>query len=237
MLKTAMPERRLAGPWWLWGPLLGFGGLIALATATDVDLTLSARFYTPDGGWRYAEAWPWKWLFDFGLRPAIVMAIGAFVVWIGSWLHARWQPYRRASLVLVLVVALGPGLIVNGILKPYWGRPRPRHVAVLGGEQTYHPWWRPAGPGSGESFPSGHAAMGFAMVAGAVLLPQRKRRFYRGLRNAAIGAAIGYGVLMSCGRVVQGGHFFSDVLWSGVIVVLLTYVLYRALLARPLPGG
>lgn len=71
------------------------------------------------------------------------------------------------------------------------------------------------------------------MVAGAVLIPRR----YGPWRHAMIGAALGYGLLMGCGRIVQGGHFVSDVLWSGVIVVLITYLLWRTLLARPLPGG
>ncbi len=227
-----MSEHLRFAPWWLWGITLGFGALIGLCTVTDIDLALSARFYAPDTGWRYAEAWGWRWLFEFGLRPAIVMASVAFVVLIGSWLRPPWRRYRRACLVLVLAVALGPGVVVNSILKPYWGRPRPRHVAMFGGSQVYHPWWRPGGPGSGKSFPSGHASMGFVMVAGAVLIP----RSYRRLRHGAIGAAISYGLLMGCGRIVQGGHFFSDVLWSGVIVVLITYVLWQTL-ARPLPGG
>ncbi len=234
--KTPKVKRRMAGPWWLWSSLLVFGSLIGLSTVTDIDLALSATFYGPDVGWRHAEAWGWRWLFEFGLRPSIVMACGACFVLLGGWLYSQWQPYRRTCLVLVLVVALGPGLIVNGILKPYWGRPRPRHVEVFGGPQVYHPWWRPGGPGSGKSFPSGHAAMGFAMLAGAVVMPQGTRRRYRWLRHTAIGGALGYGLLMGCGRIVQGGHFLSDVLWSGVIVVLLTYILWRALLARPLPG-
>jgi membrane-associated PAP2 superfamily phosphatase len=206
--------------------------LIGLTTVTKIDVVLSSWFYEPDVGWRYAEAWGWRGLFEFGLRPAILMAITAFVVLLGSRLRPAWVPYRRACLVLVLAVALGPGLAVNGLLKPYWGRPRPRQVAEFGGVQAFRYWWQPGGFGSGKSFPSGHAAMGFVMVAGAVLLP----RAYGRWRHAAIGTAFGYGLLLGCGRIVQGGHFFSDVLWSGVIVVLITYGLWRAL-ARPLPGG
>ena len=165
-------DRYMSGPWWLWSVVLGFGVLIGLTVVTDIDGALSALFYAPDVGWRYAEAWGWRWLFEFGQGPAIAMASGAFVVLIGSWLRPVWVPYRRACLVLVLTVLLGPGLVVNSVLKPYWGRPRPRQVAMFGGVQAYHPWWQPGGYGSGKSFPSGHAAMGFAMVAGAVLIPQ-----------------------------------------------------------------
>jgi membrane-associated PAP2 superfamily phosphatase len=229
--KHLLPEYAIFAPRWLWRILLGFGVLIGLCTVTNIDLTLSSWFYEPDVGWRYAEAWGWRSLFEFGLRPAIFMAITAFVVLIGSWLRPAWVPYRRACLVLVLAVALGPGLVVNSILKPYWGRPRPRHVTEFGGMRAFHHWWQPGGLGSGKSFPSGHAAMGFVMVAGAVLIPQR----YRRLRHTAIGVALGYGLLLGCGRIVQGGHFFSDVLWAGILVVLITYVLWRTL-ARPLPG-
>ena len=234
-----MLERLRRGPWWLWGVLVGFGALIVVVAFMNLDPALSAPFYSSDLGWRYAQTWPWNWLFDFGEGPAIVLSCGALLVLLGSGWRPAWRPHRRACLVVVLTVALGPGLVVNGILKPYWGRPRPRHVVMFGGLQAHHPWWRPAGPGSGESFPSGHAAMGFAVLAGAVLLPQR----LGGWRHAAIAAALGYGALMGCGRIVQGGHYVSDVLWSGVIVVLLTYVLWRRLVAGnrlsagPLPGG
>ena len=221
-----MPERLRRGPWWLWSVLVGFGALLAVAAVTAIDLTVSAPFYASDLGWRYADAWPWNWLFEFGEGPAIVMACGACAVLIGSVLRPAWRRYRRACLVIVLTVTLGPGLVVNGILKPYWGRPRPRQVTMFGGTQAHHPWWRPGGPGSGASFPSGHAAMGFALLAGAVLLPQRLGAW----RHAAIAAALGYGALMGCGRIVQGGHYVSDVLWSGVIVALLTYVLWRRLI-------
>lgn len=134
-----MTERLILRPWWFWSPVLGFMAFIGLCAVTDIDLALSAQFYVPEAGWHYADAWGWRWLFDYGLRPAIVMASGALVVWIGSWLFRAWKPYRRASLVLVLVVALGPGLVVNSILKPYWGRPRPRHVMTFGGGSGVSP--------------------------------------------------------------------------------------------------
>jgi lipid A 4'-phosphatase len=229
MQKAPMLERSRFGPWWLWSLMVGFGVLIGLCAVTEIDLALSAWFYVPGVGWRYAEVWVWRWLFEFGRLPAIVMASSAFVIWLGSWLRPAWVRYRRACLALVLAVVLGPGIVVNSVLKPYWGRPRPRHVVQFGGTQVFHPWWQPGGPGHGRSFPSGHAALGFAMLAGARLIP----RSYRRLRHGAIGAAIGYGLLMGCGRIVQGGHFFSDVLWAGVIVVLITYTLWQTLAADP----
>ena len=85
-------------PKWLWRSLLAFGVLIGLTSVTKIDVVLSSWFYEPDVGWRYAEAWGWRCLFEFGLRPAILMAITAFVVLLGSWLRPAWVPYRRACL-------------------------------------------------------------------------------------------------------------------------------------------
>ncbi len=220
---TLRSERGMHAQWWLRGIGLGFGGLIVLCTAVDVDLALSAWFYTPDVGWRDAAAW--RWLYDFGPIPALVMSLGALAILIGSRWRPAWVGYRRTCCILVLAVLLGPGLAVNGLIKPLWGRPRPRHVAMFGGANAYRPWWQPYGIGRGSSFPSGHASMGFVMIARAVWVPRSKR----GLRRWAIGGAIGYGVLMSCGRIAQGGHFFSDVLWSGLIAVLISDVLCRML--------
>jgi membrane-associated PAP2 superfamily phosphatase len=86
-------------------------------------------------------------------------------------------------------------------------------------------WWQPGGPGSGESFTSGHVAMGFILVAGALLVP---RRCLWGRRLAYV-MALGYGSLMGWARIVQGGHFLSDSLWSGGLMCLLVAVLSTTL--------
>lgn len=223
MPAALMPECCMSAQWWLRGIALGFGVLIGLCTAMDADLVLSAWFYTPDLGWRDAEAWAWRWLYEFGHVPAIGMAVGAFAVLLGSRWRPTWVRYRRTCLILVLAVILGPGMAVNTIIKPLWGRPRPRHVEQFGGAQLYRAWWQPNGAGRGSSFPSGHASIGFVMIAGAVSVSHRRWRGW------ATGGAIGYGFLMSCGRVAQGGHFVSDTLWSGLIVVCITYALWQTL--------
>ena len=202
-------------------------GTIALALSalvlamTDVDLQLSDQFYLPSLGWYLADEAPWRWLYDYGQLPAIGLAIGAFSVLIGSRWRRVWRSHRRRCLFFVLAVALGPGLAVNSVLKPMWGRPRPRHVTEFGGDKAYRPWYQPAGlsAAADKSFPSGHAAMGFVLAAGVVLLP----RCGAGLRWAWIAGALGYGGLMGLGRIVQGGHFLSDVLGSATVVMLVTW--------------
>jgi membrane-associated PAP2 superfamily phosphatase len=216
----------------LWILTLGFACLAVLCTVTDIDLFLSARFYAPHTvqGWFLQRAAPWSWLYDYGQYPAILMAIGAMLVLLGSLVRRSRGSYRRHCLVLILAVALGPGLLTNGILKPVWGRPRPRQIVQFGGSQPYRPWWRPAGPGAGKSFPSGHASMGYILLAGASVIPCRRRLWPREL---AFASALGYGTLMGIGRVVQGGHFASDVVWAGCLMCL-TVIGLRAVAVQDL---
>jgi membrane-associated PAP2 superfamily phosphatase len=211
---------------WRWLAVLGFVCLVGWCALTDIDLRLSAYFYEPQRGWYLARAFPWRWLYDYGEYPAIVLAIGAFLVVLGSLWRPSWACYRRQCLLVILAVSLGPGLLVNGALKPLWGRPRPRHVEQFGGTEPYRMWWQPGGPGVGESFTSGHAAMGFILVVGALFVPRR----CLWERRLAYVMALAYGSLMGWARIVQGGHFFSDSIWSGGLMCLLVAVLSTTLL-------
>jgi membrane-associated PAP2 superfamily phosphatase len=205
--------------------------LVLLCTITDIDLSLSARFYAPAAPrkWFLGAAAPWSWLYHYGEYPAILMALGAAVILLASLVWHVWVGYRRHCLVLILAVILGPGLLVNGLLKPMWGRPRPRQIVRFGGSQPYRSWWQPAGPGGGKSFPSGHASMGYVLVAGAVLVPHRRVWQHR----LAWAGALGYGTLVGLARIVQGAHFASDVVWAGGLMCGMSAVLQVALDAFP----
>jgi lipid A 4'-phosphatase len=207
---------------------LGFIGCACVALVTDMDLALSAYFYDPitSSSWPIGEAPPWRWLYQYGPYPTLVLAVAACLGWLGSLVWPIWARYRTACLLLSLAVALGPGLLVNGLLKPYWGRPRPRQVQTLGGSMPYREWWQPGGPGAGQSFPSGHAAMGYVLVAGVYLVPQRRSRWPRALAGAG---TLSYGTIVGFARMAQGGHFASDVLWAGGLMCLIVGLLQVAL--------
>jgi lipid A 4'-phosphatase len=219
----------------LWLATVGFIPLLVLCTVTELDLSLAAYFYKPGlpYAWFLADVAPWSWLYRYGEYPAFVMLAGALLVLLGSLRRQTWVCYRRRCLFLVLVVALGPGLLVNGLLKPGWSRPRPRQIEQFGGSHSYRPWWRPGGPGTAKSFPSGHASMGYVLVAGAMLVPCRRRVWPHGL---ALAGALGYGTLMGVARIVQGGHFASDVVWAGGLMCVLIAVLQKVLHPCPRPA-
>lgn len=202
---------------------LGFGPLVLLCTFTNLDVVLSASFYDASvpQKWFLKHAAPWVWLFRFGEYVVVLPTVAAAVLWCGSWVWRSWVRYRQPCLVLVLAVALGPGALVNGILKPAWGRVRPVWCDQFDGAGAYRPWWQPGGFGYGRSFPSGHAAIGYVSVVGAWLVPQRRRW----ARRLVVAAGLAYGTLLGITRVVQGGHFASDVLWSGLLMCLIAAAL------------
>ena len=217
----------------LWMVGLGFLLLILLATLVDMDARLSGYFYDPTAAsqWFLKTSVPWIWLYRYGEWPTWILAIGAALVWGGSLWRRSWVCYRRACALIVLAVMLGPGLLVNGMLKPLWGRPRPAQTVLFGGPHPYEHWWQPGDIGDGRSFPSGHAAMGYVLVLGTCLVPPRRSAWLRGL---VLGGALAYGSLLGATRVIQGGHFLSDVLWSGSLMCFLVATL-QAVLLTPAP--
>jgi len=217
-----------ARPFWLLGA--GFAALLLLSAAQPFDLWISAWFYRPSlQAWPWRAALPWRWLYRYGAYPALLLAAAALAGLLGSIWRPAWRRYRRAWLVVVLTVALAPGLLVNGILKPWWGRPRPRQVTDFGGTRAYRPWWRPGGPGAGKSFPSGHAAIGYALAAGTCLIACRRSR----LRSIVLAGTVAYGTLVGCARIVQGGHFASDIFGAGVVTFGTIALLAQGLLRVP----
>jgi len=226
--ERAEPELLRGYGLWLLG--LGFMVLALLGTWADVDLRFSRYFYHPAAPqpWFLKTATPWIWLNRYGEYPAWLLAAGAAVLWCGSLRRRAWVRYRRACVLCVLALALGPGLLVNGVLKPLWGRPRPHQVEIFGGSQPYRYWWQPDHLGGGRSFASGHAATGYGLVAGTYLVAQRRRRL-------ALGGVLIYGSLVGLARVIAGAHFVSDVLWSGSLMCFMVATLQAALPAMGPP--
>lgn len=134
----------------------------------------------------------------------------------------------RAAVLLALTMALGPGLVVNGILKQEWGRPRPVHVDDFGGKDAFRSWYRTDGTCPGNcSFVSGEGALGFWLVAPASLVPPGP------LKAVALAAAVAFGAAAGGLRIAFGGHFFTDVVFSGVLVVLIVVFVRLWLYDRP----
>jgi len=196
----------------------------AVIGATNADLEISSRLFV-DGAWPVGDRQPWRALYLLDRLPAILLGVcGLGAVVIGGFSRTR-RSWIRPGLFLVLLLALGPGLIVNSVLKEYWGRPRPRQVVQFGGDQEFRHPWQMGIPHKGRSFPSGHASAAFSLGAPFFLLRRRNPR-------AAVCwllAGLFFGALMSAARITQGGHFLSDTLWAWGVVHLTAVLLYYLL--------
>lgn len=201
--------------------------LIALLTLfPSLDLGISRLFYTPDVGFQLDGVWYERIVYRSVRYSLILVGLGLILAWVYGWrvVPAARKPVTGRQLVfLLLLLALGPGLLVNEGMKENWGRSRPVDLVQFGGDKTFSPAFVFSGQG-GKSFPSGHAAAAFYLVAVAFAVAPRRRLWMR--------IAFGYGVLVGGMRVASGGHFLSDVLTSILVVWLTAAVLHRLVLGR-----
>ena len=154
----------------------------------------------------------------------IAVLCGAVAAWRK---RPLWGMTGRKAAYLAASLALGPGLVVNSLLKEHWGRARPSQIVDFGGIAQFTPAWRLTDQCAHNcAFSSGHAALGFWLVAVALLAPAR-------WRGGAVGAAFGWGLVVGVARMAQGGHFLSDVVVSAAVTIVLSRWLFRRLVDRP----
>ncbi len=207
--------------------LLAAGALTALAFGLypQLDLSISSLFYD-----QATRDWPAT--HDLLLTVhrnvnaylAFILVIITIAVPVIAAIRRRapWLISGRAAWFLIGSFILGPGLIVNVLLKPEWGRPRPGEVIPFGGKLDFVAWWNPFGACGGNcSFVSGEESLAVWILAFAMVLPRR-------YRAAAITAAALNCVVIALGRIAMGSHFASDVLFAAILTALSVWVAYIA---------
>jgi membrane-associated PAP2 superfamily phosphatase len=209
------------------------GLAIALAIAATVgvtfgiwpalDLDLAALFFDEGRGgfWRSHDPFYLRardastWLIALVAGPAVIALIMKLAL-----------PQRpllipgRAIVLMLLTLALAPGVLANMVLKEHWGRPRPIDVAQFGGDEHFRPWWDPRGDCPKNcSFIAGEPSGAFWTLAPAALAPPQWRAL-------VYGAAIAFGTAVGLLRMAAGAHFFSDVAFAGVIAFLVIFTVH-----------
>lgn len=172
------------------------------------------------------------WIGDRGAKflfVALTLAtLGALLRlgWLGAW--------RRRLAFLWLALFIGPGVVVNLVLKEHVDRPRPAQVVEFGGQQAFRPafdWTNTRA--EGHSFVSGHASFAFFLMALAWVDARRAPRWFA--------AAAAFGALMGWSRMDSGSHFLSDVVFAWFAVyaccALSWWLATRLLPPDPAPDG
>ena len=209
--------------------LLGAGALLSFVGG--IDKNVEALFYDPQHGFA-ARADPVVVMLRTSTRVA-AFGVGLFLLFALLWRvvlgQALWGLSRAGVVYLLAVFLLGPGLLVNGVLKEHWGRARPSQIVEFGGDMHYTPPLVIADQcGHNCSFVSGEASLGFAFGAFGFAARTARRRRLGFAAGAGLGSA--FGLL----RMAQGGHFLSDVIFAGLFIFLLAWLLHVLLVERGL---
>lgn len=207
--------------------------LVVFALFPQIDLLVTAQIYDAGRGFFLADNLLVRGSYFIFARIQYLVIALLLLHWVYSRFFASGEKskhsYRSAYLLLLLIV--GPGLVVNSGLKEEWGRARPKQISEFGGTKQFTPALQPANQcQSNCSFVSGHAAMGFYLM-GMAWITHRRRWLLAGI---ALGAMVG------AGRILQGGHFFGDVVFSFWAVyfsaALIAYFGPRPLSLTPASG-
>ena len=137
---------------------------------------------------------------------------------------------RRVWAYVVLLYALAPGVLVDAVVKPLWGRARPADVIQFGGNLHFTPPQVIAHECMRNcSFVAGEMAGAVTLaVALAVILPIWLPRPSRGGRLALM-VIVGIPILAGLQRIAAGRHFLSDVIFATIFVLLVAATLHAAM--------
>lgn len=196
-----------------------------------VDLSVSRWFYDAAEGFVLAGSPPLR-----ALRSSSTWVMGG-VLFLTLFQVARHalagriaEQGARRSLWLLSGLLVGPGLLVNGLLKNHWGRPRPNATDLFGGEAPFQKVWVISDWCERNcSFVSGEASSAAWLVAAALIAPRR-------IRTVATTLAAIYAFALSINRIAFGGHYLSDVLLAWLLCALVFTGLHRLILTRSAAG-
>lgn len=199
---------------------------LVFVLAPGLDLSFSKLFYDPAAGFLEGRSTAVE-----TVRAAGRIATWTFVIAVAAMLPIKVLFPKscllltpRKILFVLAAFLLGPGLIVNGILKDYWGRARPREILEFGGDATFSPaWWISSQCHLNCSFVSGEAAFAFCLVALVFLVGKN-------WRPVVAAVTIVFASAVSLARIAAGGHFLSDVLIAWLVVFLVLIALQQLVL-------
>ena len=194
----------------------------------QIDITVSALFYKPEQNFLLRNT-PLHLFVDSWIRPSIKYLTVTLVVACVYKLFLGKSPIKRRFNIVAFLFSsflLGPVLLVNGLLKEFIGRARPKNIIEYGGTKIFSPAYFPADQCETNcSFVSGDAAVAFSTIAFALIFKGK-------LRFQLVAIALSLGVLVSIYRLGTGAHFLSDTVLSGLFCILIILILERMLLRK-----
>jgi membrane-associated phospholipid phosphatase len=221
--------------------LIAFGATgLALVPAVDRPWTI----WLKEHRWMHLDRFMDRTLFEGewigGGDPVVILliltAVGYYIAWKGFFRSAldRWRPHFGFALTCALITAIQ---VVHS-LKWAMGRARPKEVIAKGLAFSH---WFEFGPHYitegiyRGSFPSGHTAQVFLLMALAYILAADPGRstFTRRLGWFWGMVALVYTLIMGVGRCMTFSHWLSDVVGALVMSWVGMHLIYFQLLRVP----
>jgi len=107
-------------------------------------------------------------------------------------------------------------------IKHFWGRARFKDLDVF--HSNFTEWFIPNGINGNQSFPSGHAAMGWMILPLLLLVFNRSKN----VKVSLLILIISWGLAVSLSRVIIGAHYASDVLFGSSIIIVVFLALTKS---------
>jgi len=219
----------------LWGLALLVFGVFALWPG--IDLAVSGLFHVPMRGFPVADLiWADRgrraiWGASILLVALALPALALALLWRAQVLRLDARDWG----FILALYAVGPGLVVETVLKGHWGRARPADVLPFGGTQGFTaPHEITDQCVRNCSFTAGEMA-GAVALAIALALVATRWRGQLGVRGGRLvqAAIMVIPLLAGLQRIAAGRHFLSDVVFSALAVGLVAVALAVALRLRP----
>ncbi len=188
-----------------------------------LDLAVADYFFHASSEWQPAT---WPWVVAINRYVPLVFRCGlalALLTWLIT-ARRNSKGWRAGTLPAFILVAglMGPGLVVNGVVKTGWERARPYQVQPFGGERQFSRAGVPADECEQNcSFVSGHVACGFFLAT--LMIVDRRRRTLWMMVGTTAGLVIGF-----C-RMAAMDHWLSDVLWAYPITLASSLLAFECL--------
>jgi membrane-associated PAP2 superfamily phosphatase len=212
-------------------PLLVMLPILVGFELTNWDVGFQHLFYIPGAhdDWliNSKSGWVETYLHDGGKTLTHIYGDLFIVGLILSFYKERFKPFRQDFIFIISAVILATSIV--SFLKHATNINCPTNLTIFGGSATYVKIFEPRilGDKYGICWPSGHASAGFAFLSAYFVVVRHWPRY----AWLALLGGLGMGILFGSVRMLQGQHFLSHTLWSGIIcwvvMVLLAMVVFK----------
>ena len=172
------------------------------------------------GGFALRNNWLLSQFLHEDMKRALWLLIAGLCLTVG-WPVGPLARLARSQRLQLVVSTLVAALTVS-MLKQYSATSCSWDLSDFGGVAHYvSHWTRLADGGSGNCFPAGHAASGFAFVGGYFVFKETAPSV---AGNGLGGAAIA-GLVLGLAQQMRGAHFMSHTLWTAWICWVISFAI------------